>query len=370
MTEHPWVNMLQPVSPLAQCDNNSEQSDLANPAAVVPSSQSVALSEQSPVFPPPDVPPGSQRVKQPKPLPEIKPPTAAEEARHKLTHLPYRRWCRWCVQAKMLNMPHYKLPPFSRDLPLMVMDYCFVKSGDDPQFLTVLVGKLYPYKTVFAVACPKKGPDQYVTRRLAGFLRQCGINRMNYMRNFDRMTWMSDQEPAIRAMFVEAMEVVKASGEYLGAVPEVSAVGESQSNSRAERTVQQVEDQIRTLLAELEAHVGMKISCQHPILTWLVEYAATLLNKYHVNNDEGKTAYELLHGHDVDEKLAIFGEKVFFHIPAKRRSNLDLRWSVGTFLGTLMHSNECWVALPTGDVVRSRGVARVRADQSWDRRAI
>ena len=186
----------------------------------------------------------------------------------------------------MTNNPHDRLPPSSRDIPLMVMDYCFVKSGDDPKFLTVLVGKLYPYKAVFAVACPQKGPDQYVTRRLAGFLRQCGINKLNYMRNFDRMTWMTDQEPAIRAMFTEAMEVVKASGEYLGAVPEASAVGESQSNSRAERTVQQVEDHVRTLLAELEAHVGMKVSCQHPVITWLVEHAATLIHKYHVNTGE------------------------------------------------------------------------------------
>ena len=39
-------------------------------------------------------------------LPEVPQPSAAEVARHSLTHLPYRRWCKWCVAARMLNVPH------------------------------------------------------------------------------------------------------------------------------------------------------------------------------------------------------------------------------------------------------------------------
>ena len=93
-------------------------------------------------------------------MPEIKPPTAAEEARHRLTHLPYRRWCRFCVMARMRNQGHFRLPPFSRATPLLVMDYAFLKSSDDPKFLTILVAKLYPYKAVFAVPCPAKGADE------------------------------------------------------------------------------------------------------------------------------------------------------------------------------------------------------------------
>ena len=43
--------------------------------------------------PPPPVPHESARPA--KPLPEVKEPSAAEVANHCLTHLPYRRWCRW-----------------------------------------------------------------------------------------------------------------------------------------------------------------------------------------------------------------------------------------------------------------------------------
>ena len=120
-------------------------------------------------------------------LPIVCQPTAEERATHSLTHLPYRRWCRWCVAARMRNSPHFKKPPFSRSSPLLVLDYCFIKHAGDNAWLTVLVGKVYPSRTIFAVPCQSKGPDAYVTRRLAAFFRACG------MVNF---TWMGGQEGA------------------------------------------------------------------------------------------------------------------------------------------------------------------------------
>ena len=75
----------------------------------------------------PPVPP--QRYHRPKPLADVKVPTAAEVARHNLTHLPYRRWCIWCVAARRGNVPHRSLPPYSRSIPLLVFDYCFVKKS-------------------------------------------------------------------------------------------------------------------------------------------------------------------------------------------------------------------------------------------------
>ena len=67
-----------------------------------------------------------------------------------------------------------------------------------------------------------------------------------------------------------------------------------------------------------------------------MEYTAVLLNKYHVHEDEGRAAYEPMYGHEADERLAVFGEKVFLHVPNKRRAKLDLRCAQGTCLGTTM----------------------------------
>ena len=54
-------------------------------------------------------------------------------------------------------------------------------------------------------------------------------------------------------------------------VPEHSAVGESQSNGKAERTVQQLEEQVRIINSALESRTGAKIPSSHPIIRWTVE---------------------------------------------------------------------------------------------------
>ena len=160
----------------------------------------------------------------------------------------------------MPNVAHRRRPAFVcvvRRVPLFVMDYCSPKKADDPNFTTVLVGKLYPYGAVFAVPCRRKGADKHVSARLASFLRQCGVSQFIYM---------SDQEAALQSMVKDAIDTIKGHGEWVGPVPETSAVGESQSNARAETSVQQVEDMLRTHLGELEARLNVSISNGHPHL--------------------------------------------------------------------------------------------------------
>ena len=181
------------------------------------------------------------------PIPDVPEPSPQEVARHCLTHLPFRRWCRWCVMARRAGRPHHSLPVFSRSIPLFVMDDCFIKHSGDDRWMTVLVGRLYPSCALFSVPCSHKGAEPHVTARLASFLRACGANNITYM---------CDQEGALKSMMTEALEVSKGRGEWLGAVPEHSPVGESASNGRAERSVQRFEDQLMTLLAELEHRLG------------------------------------------------------------------------------------------------------------------
>ena len=90
-----------------------------------------------------------------------------------------------------------------------------------------------------------------------------------------------------------------------------------------------------------------------------MEYAAVLLNKYHANGSTGRTAYATVHGREATEKLAHVGERVYFLVPKRRRSNLDLRWAVGVYLGTLMTSNEAIDALPDGGLHPKQGHSQV-----------
>ena len=66
------------------------------------------------------------------------------------------------------------------------MDYCFVKTTDDTEMLTVLVAKIYPYRAVFACPCNEKGPDEYVTARFAKWILNCGITQCTYLCDQER----------------------------------------------------------------------------------------------------------------------------------------------------------------------------------------
>ena len=102
--------------------------------------------------------------------------------------------------------------------------------------------------------------------------------------------------------------------ESFEAVPEASAVGESASNGRAERAIQAIEDKHRTLKIALESRIATRIPSTHPVLKWLVEHSATVLNRCRVN-ENGKTPYEEVHGQRSTQKVVEFGEQVFYSDP-------------------------------------------------------
>ena len=87
--------------------------------------------------------------------------------------------------------------------------------------------------------------------------------------------YKSDQEPAIKSVVEAALAQIGRAGdprvdeEVIQLVPGLSAVGESASNGRAERTVQSVEDMVRTYLHALESRLKVKIPSEHPVMRWI-----------------------------------------------------------------------------------------------------
>ena len=295
-----------------------------------------------------------------------KTPSKEEIARHNLTHLPYRNWCPHCLASRRPNSAHRSSKTSSeRSIPVFVADYFFVRKPNE-DLLTGLAGKLYPSGNFFASVCDVKGPDDPVTERLAEFLKDSGITKLVYK---------SDQEPAIRAMLEKALTSIGRNGEarsgdeIVQLVPEASAVGESPSNGKAERAVQSIEDMTRTYLSALEGRIKFQIPTQHPVMRWLVEHAASMLNRFSTNT-EGQTPYASIHGKNAQERHVEFGEKVFYHVPRRARSKLCMKWRLGTYLGCSPSSNEVYVATVDGDVTKTRSVARVVVESRWDAKAI
>ena len=309
---------------------------------------------------------GMATQKAPRVIAEPRQPTREEVARHNLNHLPYRSWCPHCVACRRPNNAHYaSLSSEERSLPVFVSDYAFVRQNGE-QLVTILVGRLYPSRAIFATVCDVKGPEDASISRLADFFKESGVTKVVYK---------NDQEPAICSMITEALKRSGREGDgrpsetIMHMVPEWSAVGESPSNGRAERAVQQVEDMLRTYLHALESKTNQHISSSHDIVRWLVEHVMNMLNRYTIN-PAGISPYAALHGKRAIERHAEFGEKVFWFVPKRIRSKLSMRWRLGTFVGVSNNSNEIFVADSNGDIVKTRSIARVVASSRWDAEAV
>ena len=83
-----------------------------------------------------------------------------------------------------------------------------------------------------------------------------------------------------------------------------------------------LEDVLRTLKLALEARIKAKVPTAHPIMHWLIEYTASMINRCHISGEDSKTAYERMHGTPCKDKLPEFGETVYFFVPKKNEANL------------------------------------------------
>ena len=153
------------------------------------------------------------------------------------------------------------------------------------------------------------------------------------------------------------------------AVPEASAVGESQSNGRAESAALRIRDLVRTYKCAIESRMETRLPCNHPAFYWLVEHASSVYNRY-VCTEEGSTPYQNLHGQTYKWKAIEFGEKVFYYVPKRLRSKMSLRWRLGVFMGNHQNSNEALVAAGNCDVIKVRSIVRVVEPSRWSKEGI
>ena len=101
------------VSPISQAHDASEIPDAAEDAEIDAREGKLVNSDVDHA--------AVKKAIDPVPLPDVPIPSPEEVRRHNITHLPYKRWCKWCVCARRNNSPHFRLPPFGRRKPLMVL---------------------------------------------------------------------------------------------------------------------------------------------------------------------------------------------------------------------------------------------------------
>ena len=218
-------------------------------------------------------------------------PSQQEWADHQRIHIPFRKWCPYCVRGKCTSGAHRRGDKSEKELekevPVISLDYMGPKSKDDKSAkidsLPVIVGKDRRAKWIFAHMVPSKGLDPHAVKMIRRELSLAG---------YSRMILKSDQEPSILAV-IEAVKRERA--EAIEILPDESPVGEHQSNGEVENAIRSVQSQIRTTRLGLQSRYNSKIRADHPIMPWLMHHAALLINllqsryrwTYSVREEEG-----------------------------------------------------------------------------------
>ena len=165
-------------------------------------------------------------------------PSKSEIDAHRVTHCPYRSWCRHCREGSGLDMPHAACDQEARKIPIVGFDYMFIGKrrvyrrgenfvdGDKPEnVLKVLIVRCHKSKALFAHAVPQKGIDEkhYVVDCLTQDILWLG---------YPRVLLKCDTEKSIMAVLRESLKSLKVEG--MEASSELPAPYDPQSNGGTE----------------------------------------------------------------------------------------------------------------------------------------
>ena len=141
-----------------------------------------------------------------------------------------------------------------------------------------------------------------------------------------------------------------------------------QSNGRAEVGVKLLKGHFRTMKSCMESKIGYNIPVRHPLITWMVRHAASLVT-WCAKGHDGLTAYTRVRGREFRTKLLTFGEYCSF----KNRSQEPLdrnadgrRFHQGVFVGIDRRTGQYMIY--DGDEIKlSRTVMRVPESEKWNK---
>ena len=296
-------------------------------------------------------------------------PGAKEVEDHDLSHCPPRSWCVHCVKGQAKDFRHETVRgDYAESLVARVcMDYCFltegVKKTEDSNAkvemaktsLTVLVMTETECKSIWAYAVEVKGvSDPWIVEQIVEDLETIGLTE-------ERLVLKTDQESSITDLQKEIALARKGHGTAI----ENSRIGDSNSNGRVERAIQDVEGLIRTLRSATEEKIGVRIDLSDSIVPWLVRHAGSIITMCRIRSN-GRTAFQLMKGRRSNAKLVNFAESVIFKIPktSQRVGKFEDRWEIGIWVGITMRTGEHLVATCQG-VFRVSAIMRRPADQRW-----
>ena len=292
-------------------------------------------------------------------------PTQAEIDEHVIDHMPYRCWCRHCLNGFGREDAH-RTQGHPHRVPTVSFDYMFVTKDDayersewealgerDQDYMKVVVIRDSKSKSLFAHAVPRKGVDEQ------RYVVNCVVDECAWP-GYSRITIKSDNEKAIGKLVQESLKGLRITGQFEQVCEERSVPNDPATNGNAEAGVKLVKCAFKTLRSCLEQSLGHKIPIAHPILAWLVCHAADT-RTFRIRSDDGTTAYQKVRGKQFTSRMLRFAESCHF----KTRSNETLkdgerayRWKQGLFLGIDNITGQ-YKLFPDGQIKFSRTIRRM-----------
>jgi len=283
-------------------------------------------------------------------------PTRGERSRHELTHLPFRPWCKHCVDGRAPDDPHGAGPADEeRGVPKVSLDYAYMKREGEEEQRTILVVKARPSRAVASRCVVGKGrEDPAAVPWVVAQLRRLGLGRC---------VLQADGEPATRAFVKDIIEDV-CRDSTMGVAGAHSPAHDHKANGDVERAVREVKNQVRVMDSALTSRVG-PVPSSRATFEWMVEWAGELITGALVGHD-GMTGFRRLRGRDWTPKIAEFGEQVLARRPqAREQQSLEPRWDQATYLGTRWGTVEHWVADADGRARKVHTIRRVPENARW-----
>lgn len=205
-------------------------------------------------------------------------PTKAEMEAHFPLHAEYRSWCRWCVEGKAVSRPHVKGNPDEEALGNVIgVDYCFWTAEESEEEMdAILIGYDSSKFGLWAFPADAKGATESAVKWLGDKIEESGYNSV-------KVILKSDQEESIKAL-KKAVSIKRHSETTMIESP----VRVSKANGRIERAVRTFQAQFRTLRLYLQDKIGAKIQEGTPIMSWLINFTADVLNRAKVHEQTMK----------------------------------------------------------------------------------
>ena len=254
-------------------------------------------------------------------------PTERQIEEHRMTHIPFRSWCRWCVLGRGRGLQHRARP--GSLIPVIGIDYYFLTSSgvklkeelkmDDEQIdaarqrgelAKCIVVRCYVSKSVFGHVIPRKGLDE------DGIVVDKILQDLEWM-GHTRIIVKADNEPSIQALARRAIELAKIELKDMEQVSKEDPVAhDSMTNGGTEVGVRLLRGLFRSVKLCLEARINMEIPVDHPMIAWMMEHASLLLNAL-VRGTDGITAWKRIRGRAFGQPLVGLGESVLYKHPTK-----------------------------------------------------